>query len=354
MGTPSRPDREERWSLLDPIFILGRQRTGTTIVWRALQAAGFHGFPEGQLWHDLLDSFARFRNPMFEPEMRRDFFTLGSGRNLELEKRFALMMDAFHRDHLPPDTVRWVDKSPGARPIRLAPVLAELFPKAQFIFVCRNPITTAHSTVNFLRLHPDLLRARDKSDPLFVLRSTCEDWVRVMETWRYVHPLLARRYIEVAQEDIALQPDRVARRLTTFLRTPQSSGSVAELFTTRRTNTAFPDKAVGDFIYPVGWSEEWKQLLADICTEEMAHWGYPLDFACPTGPDPALARRPAGVPPDLVTYLRWSEHERNKAAHERALAECWDLVERINQGRVMRVLNAIGRLLQRVGLRPPP
>ena len=54
---------EAQWRRLDPIFILGRQRTGTSIVWRALQAAGFWGFNEGYLWFDLVEPLARFRDP---------------------------------------------------------------------------------------------------------------------------------------------------------------------------------------------------------------------------------------------------------------------------------------------------
>ena len=82
------PEDEKRWQCLDPIFIMGRQRTGTSIMWRALKYAGFLGFPEGHLWFDLVGSFARLRDPTYLENLRRDIYTLGSGRNLVLEKRF--------------------------------------------------------------------------------------------------------------------------------------------------------------------------------------------------------------------------------------------------------------------------
>jgi len=62
---------EERWRRLDPIFIMGRQRTGTSIIWRALQVAGFFGFPEGHLWFDLVESLARLRDPEFQKDIRQ-------------------------------------------------------------------------------------------------------------------------------------------------------------------------------------------------------------------------------------------------------------------------------------------
>ena len=347
MSTMSFEGIEENWQQLDPIFILGRQRTGTSIMWRALRVASFLGFPEGHLWYDLIKPFAWWRDPAYKAYLRQDIFTLGAGRNHLLEKQVALLIDRFHRDLLPPETVRWVSKSPGLDPVLVAPMLAEIFPKAQFIFMKRNAITTVHSTINYVS------RERNGNiDTAFVCRYTCENWVKVMKMWRQLRPLIAGRYIEVAQEHIVSDPGGVACQVTDFLGASQWSEEVAGVFKSTRENTAFPDRQVGDFIFAVDWPDEQKQTLVDICGPEMAVWGYPLDFQHPGGPGPAKAV-PAGETPldGLSAYYRWvQEWEAKQRAYNlwQELQMHKGLLAQINQGRVMRVLNAFGRLRKRL------
>jgi len=343
------PHIEEEWQRLDPVFIMGRQRTGTSITWRALRVAGLRGFPEGHLWFDLVEAFARFRNPSYQENVRQEIFTLGSGRNRALEQRFALMMDRFQRDFLGGDLVRWVDKSPGVHAVRLAPMVAELFPRAQFIFMMRNPITTVNSAVHYVpRNREDEPLVRDDK-PLYVYRTTCQHWVRVMELWRQVRPLLGERALEIAQEEIVERPVQVSERLAAFLGIPESARELADVFQSRRENTAFPDREVGDFFYPVDWTGEQKRVLAEVCGEEMALWGYPLDFERPGGPrSPQAAPRESPLE-DMATYYRWLEHQ-NELIYRSELAMYKETLARVEQGRVMRTLKALERLLARLGL----
>jgi hypothetical protein len=319
-------------------------------MWRALRVAGFLGFPEGHLWFDLVESLARLRNPEHQKRLRQGIFTLGSGRNLMLERRFALMIDQFHRDLLPPDLVRWVDKSPGVHPVRLAPMLAELFPRAQFIFMQRNPITTVNSAVHYVPKNVKSAVAvnPDAEKPLHTYRAVCQHWVRVAKLWRQVRPMLVGRYIEVAQERIVETPDKVAENLAEFLDIPQFAEAIADLFRSRRENTAFPDRNVDDFFYPVNWTGEQQAVLIEICRGEMTIWGYPLDFQHPGGPDRAPVMD--AEPMDMATYCQWLEHQ-NEVLYRGELAACREILARINQGRVMRVLNAMNRLLRRLGPR---
>ena len=325
---------EEQWLRLDPIFIMGMQRTGTSVMRHALRAARFMGFPEGHFWFELIEPFARFRDPEYKKHTRHDIFTLGSGRNLALEKQCALAIDQFHRRLLPPDLVRWVDKSPGRYPITVAPMLARIFPRSQFIFTKRNPITTVNSAIT---LRPD------------IFQGTCENWTQVMQTWRQVRPMLAGRYIEVAQELIAEEPDLIAARVGEFLGVPQYAEAIADVFKSQRVNTSFPDKDVGDFIYPMDWTSERKRILADVCQGEMAIWGYPLDFQRPSGPNPAHAAAVELEPMEAITYYQWlRQNDVGELARE--LEHYKELLARINEGRVMRVLNQVNKLLRRLGL----
>lgn len=349
---PNQADIEERWRHLDPIFIMGRQRSGTSIMWRALRALDFLGFPEGHLWFDLVESFARYRDPSYQQNVRQDIFTLGSQRNALLERRFAVMIDQFHRDLLGAKTVRWVDKSPGLDPVLLAPMLAELFPNAQLIFMLRNPIMVVNSSVHYIRGDretPVTVAEKKASNDLY--RATCQHWVRVMETWRQIRHLLQGRYLEIAQEQIVMTPDEVADQVAKFLDVPQSTGRIANVFKSRRENTAFPEKEVGDFFYPVDWSEEKKTILTEICQKEMEIWGYPLDFQLPAGPQTRKIEIPHTAPPDMSAYFTHWLGRHKELESERQLAACKEQLARIEQGRVMRTLNQLSRFLRRLGAR---
>jgi hypothetical protein len=337
---------EAYWRQLDPIFIFGRQRTGTSIMWRALRVAGFFGFPESHLWYDLVKPFAWWRDPEYKAYLRQDIFAMGAERNLLLEKQVAMSLDRFHRDLLPPELVRWVGKSPGVDPIVVAPVLADMFPQAQFIFMQRNAITTVDSTVAYV------LRNSAQNDTDFVFRTTCENWVRVMRLWRRIRPLLTGRYIEVAQEHIVSTPDQVAYRVMGFLGVPQWAEAVADVFKSTRENTAFPDKPVDDFMYAVNWTDEQKQMLDDICGSEMAVWGYQLDFQHPGEPESALVG-PAEVESPFVemdVYCRWMR-ETEAGRLQQKLQDCKELLARVEQGRVMRALNWLNGIAKRFNFR---
>jgi len=332
----SPSDLDQRWRRLDPVFIMGMQRTGTSIIWRALRVAGFRGFPEGHFWLELVEPFARFRDPDYKAYLRQEIFALGSGRNRELEKRFALMIDRFHRDTLSPDPRRWVDKSPGRYSVAAAPMLAELFPQAQFVFTMRNPITTVNSAI---AQHPQNFNL------------VCRNWVKIMETWRRVRALLGERYIEIVQERIVEEPELVAAQLAEFLGAPEFAGAVARTFTSRRENTSFPNRVVGDFIYPVNWTKMQKRVLADVCGAEMAIWGYPLAFETPAGPEPVNEPECHAQPMDWAAYYNWFGHQAQDRvlALETELEKHRELLHRIGEGRVMQLLNKMDRILVFLG-----
>lgn len=262
-------DIEEKWGQLDPIFIMGMQRSGTSMIQRALGVAKFFSFGEGHLWLELIECFARFRDPEYRKVTKRKYWTLGEGRNILLEKYVALAIDRFHRDNVPWKPVRWLDKSPGSAAVKLAPLLAEIFPKSQFIFMHRNGITAVNSGI---KLQPD--------NPN-VFRWMCHGWAKTMSTWRKVRGLLEGRYIEIAQEEIASNPEGTAARLTEFLHIPEHREAIAELFRTQRVNTAFPEKRPGDYDYEINWSGEQKRYFIQTCGEEMRAWGYSMDLIGP-------------------------------------------------------------------------
>jgi len=295
---------EEAWAKLDPIFIMGMQRSGTSIMAIALLLAGFTGFGEGHLWLELIEPFSRFRDPSYRPAYKQDVFALGAGRNLLLEKYIAVAIDHFHRDNIPDEPVRWVDKSPGPEVIDMVPMLAQVFPKSQFVFMVRNGVSTVNSGLHLWHDRPN------------IFQTMCLGWVKTMSAWRRVRGEIAGRYIEIRQEDMASNPDGVATRLTDFLGVPECSNSVSDLLRSKRANSAFPNRSPGDYRYQINWHNEQKAYFIETCQEEMEAWGYEMEAA------------------DLRD-TRIEELERKY----QALRE--HFLRKVEQGRVMRLLNWI-------------
>jgi hypothetical protein len=69
---------------------------------------------------------------------------------------------------------------------------------------------------------------------------------------------------------------------------PEACSRVADLFQSRRVGTAFPGRTAGDYNYQVDWDAEQRAYFIETCEEEMAAWGFEIDFD-----SPGRARRPA-------------------------------------------------------------
>lgn len=255
---------------LNPVFVRGMQRSGTSAMGRAAKTMGFRGFGEGHLWYDLVRPFTRLRDPAYMPNYRDDSYALGGDRVERLGRDLASMLDRFHREALGcGPTERWVDKSPGMEAVEVAPELARLFPGSQFVFLCRNGITTVNSGTLYWSDNPG------------AFGMMCRGWVRTMRCWREVRGALEGRYLEVSQELMAAEPEKTARRVTGFLGVPEARKRVAELWAGTRVLSAYPDRRPGEYGNRVTWTDRQKEAFEKVCGEEMAVWGYELDFESP-------------------------------------------------------------------------
>src|SRR5689334_5706288 len=77
-----------RWHDLNPIFVRGCQRSGTSAFTTALNRTNVSSFAEGHLWFELACAIARIRDPKFQRHYRGfPGFTLGDPGRIELLTR---------------------------------------------------------------------------------------------------------------------------------------------------------------------------------------------------------------------------------------------------------------------------
>lgn len=335
---------ENLWQRLDPVFVRGMQRSGTSVLGYALQKMEIVGFGEGHLWYELLEPLARLRDPDYFPDYREDVCTLGQERLSKLEKYIAVALDQFHRDSLPSDLKRWADKSPGADAVRVIPLLADLFPQAQFIFVYRNGITNVLSGVKFWQDTPD------------IFRTMCQGWAETMSAWRHLRTGLGGRYIEIAQEDIVVEPFGVATQLTDFLGMPLCCMAVTDLLASQRVLSAFPDKRPGDYNYDIDWNPQQKAFFIETCGPEMEAWGYEINFDSPgvVAEETSSLEQRATIAADMIGQYNahiaeiMGQRDARIAELERERLALREHLTQIEQGRMMRLINGLQRFWRRV------
>lgn len=279
-----------------PLFILGAHRSGTTQMLRLCkEALNYPGATEGHVWQSLKvldDHYARIvaELPAERAPALRDFsVTLFTGR--ELVRRYAAALLDLHRTAF--GDTRFVDKSPGVESVAAAPLLREILPAAQFIFMKRRGI---ENVMSHLRRFPDV-----------PFRTACLAWARPMQRWLEVRDRLAPRFLEIDQRDLGVNPAMVAGRLTLFLERDDPKPVTDYLA------THFPEKTkAGGYagylaLKNTGWNEADRDCFREICGPVMIAFGYQIDW----GDVPASA----GWSVDLTSpaYLpRWTVVHRNK------------------------------------------
>jgi hypothetical protein len=191
-----------------------------------------------------------------------------------------------------------MDKSPNVEAVRVVPLLAKLFPRAQFIFMYRNGITCVHSAIKRWEVQPGV----------FDFENACQSWAATMSTWREIRGSLSGRYIEVAQEEMAAKPIETAAHLTNFLGTTEYLDQVADLFRSKRVLSTFPDRPPGDYQYQIDWSPAQQAYFVSTCGEEMKAWGYEVDFDSPGSAQAASSSDDKLIMADQPTERTLSEH----------------------------------------------
>ena len=261
-----------------PVFILGAARSGTSAVAHALlAAAGYEGNEEGHLF-DMLAPLAagarRFDDSKADERLAGRNTTVARVPPAFIDDGLAFIAITAARLLFP--TGRWLDKTPCADMVLLAPRFRQIWPNARFIFMKRRAIENIASRMRKFE---------------FEFAHNCREWVSVMQAWLHVHAQLGSAAIELDQLTLAHAPDRAATEIARLLglsNTEQRrvAQTLASAWPQRTASAVAQVKGIGD----VGWSSEQQELFRALCGSTMELLGYG------EGPDYYRLGNPAVLP----------------------------------------------------------
>lgn len=256
-----------------PVFIIGSERSGTTILAQALRdGTGYTGYNEGHIFPLL----ARLRDETAKYYQQRKDAAAMPGTLIGnvpeavvrdgLAELFSLIAHASYGSDL------WFDKTPGLPPILAAPAMLDVWPQAKVIFARRRGIEN--------------IASRLKKFPQLSFERHCRDWAACMLGWREVQPLLGDRSLEIDQYDIDTDPRSVAARIAAFLEFGAAEAeAMARIFASEKPEwTRLPGAKAAPALAEMPWSEDQRALFRKHCGRAMQVYGYTEDEAYRTGP----------------------------------------------------------------------
>lgn len=246
-----------------PVFVLGAARSGTSAMAQGLlKSAAYTGFEEGHfLW--MIRRFLLTIHTYFEDNGEDglpDRFTLLSRvpASYLADAMRAVFVSSMSR--LFP-AGNWLDKTPRPEMIEAAPIMQELWPNARFIFMRRRGLENVSSRLTKF--------------PSITFEDHCRDWARNMEVWLRVRDLLAGAAMEIEQLSVALEPERTAEEVGSFLGlTEPTIRRLAKSFGADR-----PERTTEHFGKPLqidqmGWTDLQIATFRRECGPMMAAFGY--------------------------------------------------------------------------------
>lgn len=245
-----------------PIVILGSARSGTSAIAHALLVATkYKGQEEGHFLEVLAPMLVQLHH--FYSRKSDEF---SGGRNTMI----ARVPEKFVKDALRSALVAatrqmfpggfWIDKTPNANMIHLAPRLLEIWPNASFIFMKRRGIENILSRMRKFE---------------YDFGHNCREWADAMTAWTMVRDQLKGRAMELDQRFVADRPEEAARNIGKI-------ANLTDLETRRLAQTLAADRPqVTDrallqtySLYNIGWSTEELTLFDEVCGASMRDYGY--------------------------------------------------------------------------------
>jgi len=258
---PLAPAAPAPAGLASPVFVVGSPRSGTSIMTRALAAAGYHGFEEGNLlgMSQMVDRQVDLYYATNDATAADTL--LGNVHQEALKARlFTVFKDTLDRlNPLDP----WFDKTGNPETILILPRVMAAWPDSRVIFAKRRGIENVLSRVTKF---PE----RD-------FAYHCEDWAANMRAWRTTSDQLdPSRITEVDQREMLEAPTAVGARLAALLRMPaEARAALDRTFRVERPQESFPGSAERVInLADTGWSEEQMATFSRLCGPTMRMFGY--------------------------------------------------------------------------------
>lgn len=274
---------------LKPIFIMGCQRSGTTMLGSLLAAAeNSFALPELVFLYPLLldgptDAAgldrryerlrSHFRHRAIGTPYSKERF-LASFRTGDVRDRFSeYIANYVERNGVEIDDERplfWVEHSPTNRDY--VEELIDVYPQAKFIHIIRDPRSTYISMKKLPRFN------------VWEPHKFCDEWIYAVSKSYLFATTMPDRVVEVRYEDILMRPAEELRRLCAFVgaayRDDMLKGGGIRLPKFTLGQHALVNKPVNP-----AKSEEWRKeldpqeeaIIVRLTKEWMHHYGYSYD-----------------------------------------------------------------------------
>jgi hypothetical protein len=228
---------DEATKQVSPVLIIGCGRSGSTLL-RSMLVAGGHVAipPESYVWPQVLRRFALLRFARWDRlsktvidafEMHPEFYTWDfdlqevRSRATQLppaRRSLASVIDVIYggyaAQHGQPGQ-RWGDKTPVNT--LFLPLVAQVFPEAQYVHVIRDPRAVALSYVQAAK--------GSRGIGVSTYQAAADRWVEAVSRSRALGRRLGSgRYVEVLYEDLVRTPESELKKVCAFLDLPFTPG----------------------------------------------------------------------------------------------------------------------------------
>lgn len=276
-----------------PIFVVGANRSGTTLLRLILNAHSRIAIPEEltyfktflagvsiKKWREPplpFDRYAAFVHHFLETKcspleslnLNRVGQDILEGKSIDLRKPYQVLLEAWARHH---GKVRWGEKTPGN--LFYADIILEMFPDAKFVCMVRDPRAGVSSMMG-MPFFPD--------DVVFNALSRHKYMTEGRAILEQAVPASQRIYVRY--EDLVASPERITQSVCDFLSERYEPDMLH--FYEDADQYMKPDAALGfnaAATKPISTEmrDQWQQklhpsavaIIERICASEMSEFGY--------------------------------------------------------------------------------